>query len=343
MGNKLVIPAMAAGFVSLMGRIAVTSAPGPGLDLPEGQVNIGGNGKGYLLEAQSGWSPLDVASNDGTVSGGLNLGDDVYIYAVQHESGIAQWIASQNSTYPDGYTADNSRKIGGFHVGLYRPIEEAYNASYNAFHAVLPNSCWDLQHRPTCDPTGMVEVIEGALWADVYLASEGPGAWPNTVPVSQHSATPLTGTEGYSRLDYARLARNAGKRLPDYQEFMVLAYGVPQGATGASARQDTGDHSGYGFNAVSCMNVDQPAGNVYQLSNMYYDRDSTGDAWYDDLNQGKDSAFDHGQWRGGQLRVALFGGNWTVASEAGSRCVHLVSTPWDVSSPVGVRAVCDSL
>ncbi len=336
-GDRIAIPAMAAGFVSLFGHIE--KGAGNTLNLPEGMANIGGNSRGYLLDAVVDWDP--VTNNDGSFAS-LALGDDVYVYAVQDASGIAQWVASKNSTVPTGYTAGSSRKLGGFHFGKTRPASERFNAAYAAPTEIVWNSCWDLQHRPKCDPTGMVEVIAGSLWVDIYLASEGAGSWPDLVPVSQHSATPLTGTEGYSYSDYRRLARNAGKRLPGYDEFMQLAYGVPQGATGAGGRISTGQHSNYGFDAVSCLNVDQPAGNVYQAGSDIFDRVS-GNIWNDDLNTGKDGANDHGQWYGGELRQTIFGGTWTSSAEAGSRSAHLSSAPWTVDTGVGFRAACDSL
>lgn len=338
-GDRIIIPAMAAGFVSLFGHIE--KGTGDTLNLPEGMINIGGNSKGYLLESATDWDPVDAANDDGGVAP-LALGDDIYLYAVQHASGTAKWVASRNSTVPTGYTADNSRKVGGFHFGKVRPLADAYSAAASLPTQIIPNSCWDLQHRPSCDPSGMVEIIPGKLWADIYLASEDGTAWPDTVPVSAHDTTPITGTEGYSRLDYSRLVRNAGKRLPDYSEFMMFAYGVPQGATGASARINTGDHTGYGFECISCLNVDQPSGNIWQQTSLYYDR-TDAVAWYDDLNTGKDSANDHGQWRGGDFRTALVGGNWGDGAESGARCVSLINSTWVVNSDVGFRAVCDSL
>ena len=336
-GDKIVIPAQAAGFVSLFGYMG--KGTGDTLDLPEGMVNIGGNSLGYLLAAQTDWDP--VANSDGSFAG-LALGDDAYIYAVADASGTAQWVASKNSTVPDGETADTSRKIGGFHYGRVRELADAFSAGASLAVQIVPNSVWDLNHRPTCDPTGMVEVIPGKLWVDIYLASEDGAAWPDTVPLSRFDATPLTGAEGYSRIDYSRLARNAGKRLPDYSEFMMFAYGVPQGATGAGSRVNTGQHSAYGFECVSCLNVDQPSGNLWQQTSHYYDR-STANSWNNDLNTGKDSANDHGQWNGGDFRTSFVGGKWDEGAEAGARYVYLNAYPWNVSDSNGLRAACDSL
>lgn len=339
MAQVMMMPAAAAGFKSLMGTI--NKGTGNTLNLPEGMVNIGGNGKGFILEAKTNWNPTATGSHDGTVNA-MALGDDVYIYAVQQESGIAKWLASKNSTQPDGYTATSSRKIGGFHFGRTRPDAERFNAGYACPVEIIHNSCWDLQHRPKCDPTGMVEIIPGSLWADIYLASAGAGSWPSVVPQSKFNAVPITGTDGYSYSDYVRLATNAKKRLPNYHEFLALAFGVPQGATGASGRTNTGQHGGYGFDCISCKNVDQPSGNVYQAGSDIFDRVS-GTTWHDTLNTGIDSAHNHGQWYGGELRQTLFGGTWDSASQSGARCVGLNLAPWGVNSAVGFRAVCDSL
>ena len=307
-GDKIMIPAQAAGFASLFGHLE--KGAGDTLHVPEGMLNIGGNGFGFLLDSRADWDP--VANSDGSFSS-LAVGDDIYLYAVRDYSGLAALVASTNSTVPDGATAEESRKIGGFHFGKVRPLADAYNAAASLPTQIIPNSCWDLWQRPTCDPSGMVEIIPGKLWCDIYLASEGGTAWPDTVPISAHNATPITGAEGYSRLDYSRLVRNAGKRLPDYSESLMFAYGVPQGATGASGRINTGDHTGYGFECVSCLNVDQPSGNIWQQLGSY--AGSYTSTWNDDLNTGKDSAHDHGQWRGSEFVGLIFGGNWSGAAE----------------------------
>jgi len=61
------------------------------------------------------------------------------------------------------------------------------------------------------------------------------------------------------------------------------------------------------------------------------------------LNTGKDSANDHGQWRGGDFRTSFVGGNWDDGAEAGARCVDVNNNPWNVNSNAGLRAACDSL
>lgn len=53
---------------------------------------------------------------------GFEMGTDYYIYCCDPTNGSDTvdrdevFVISKNSTYPSGYTADNSRKIGGFHA-----------------------------------------------------------------------------------------------------------------------------------------------------------------------------------------------------------------------------------
>lgn len=348
-GDKIIIPAQAAGFVSLFGQIE--KGAGDTLNLPEGMVNIGGNSKGYLLESVTGWNP--ASNSDGGFSS-LALGDDICVYAVQDGSGIAQWVASKNSTVPIGYTADNSRKIGGFHYGRWRPLSERYSVSFVPSVQIVPTSVWDLGHRPKCDPTGMVEVIPGRLWADIYLNSEDGQAWPNTVPLSRYNATPLTGTEGYSRyLDLPRLLANAGKRLPTVAEFYVYADGAPQGndgnndtawsATSNSGRTQTGAVA----KAVSATGVVDAVGNVWDPCADIYDVGDVSSAPYTwdraIVENGKDASIPRGEIYHVRWRLFFAGGRFDYGAQCGARCVNSSNSPENVNAGVGLRGVCDSL
>lgn len=345
------IPAQGAGHFKLLGSIRVVGDTR--LDVPEGILNIGGNGKGYVLEPLTDWDPFDAANQDGSLDG-LAVGDDVYLYAVQSDDGRAGLVASQNITVPGGYTVDNSRRIGGFHYGRWRPLSERYNAAYAPATVIVPTSVWDLGHRPKCDPTGMVEVIPGRLWADIYLSSEDGGAWPETIPLSRYNATPLSGTEGYSRyLDLPYLAANAGKRLPTLAEFFVYADGAPQGndgnndtawsATGNSGRTQTGTVA----KAVSCKGVVDAAGNLWEPLLDHYDVGSTSSADYNYdrvlVENGKDSGENRGEVYHRRWRMWLAGGSFGDGVRCGSRCATSINYPEGVGSYVGLRCVCDSL
>jgi hypothetical protein len=353
-GDKIIIPAQAAGFASLFGHIEKGS--GDTLNLPEGMLNIGGNGKGYLTSQETDWDPFDAANNDGSFSS-VTLGDDIYIYACQDASGTAKWIASKNTTVPTGYTAGDSRKVGGFHVGRYRGIANRYDTAYNPPTQIIPNSCWDIQHRPTCDPTGMVEIVPGSLWADIYLNSEGVGTWPENIPVSKYGAT-LIRDNIYSRSDFHQLINNAGKRLPTPEEFLRYAEGAPQGSdtdnnTAWSDASNTGPTTAGGVaKAVSQHNIVDAAGNLWEWLDAHYDlglENTVG--WVEDIvNVGKDETIPRGSMftylygtSTSSWRSFCGGGYWHYGVHCGSRCLNSAAHPWVSDGAVGLRGVCDAL
>jgi hypothetical protein len=350
-GDKIIIPASAAGFVSIFGNIS--KGTGDTVNLPEGMCNIGGNGYGYLLAPQSSWNPLTAGNNDGSFAS-LALGDDIYIYACRHSSGTAAWVASKNSTVPTGYDADTSRKMGGFHVGRYRGVENRYSTSYVPVVQILPGSCWDVGHRPTCDPSGMVEVIPGSMWADIYLNSVGSGVWPSIVPVSKYGAT-LIRDNTYARIDLHQIINNAGKRLPTPEEFLRYAEGAPAGLDGSndqawSMTTNTGPTTAGGVaKAVSQYDVVDAGGNLWEWLDSHYDLgDYNGSvtpfAWDNVVvDVGPDSAIPRGYVYRARWQAFLGGGHWYEGVRAGARCLHSNTDPWFAGGYVGLRGVCDSL
>lgn len=349
-GDRIIIPAMAAGFFSLFGQIE--KGTGTTLNLPEGMINIGGNGKGYLLIAATNWDPLAANNRDSTFSS-LALGDNIYIYACQTSSGTAKWLASKNASVPVGYTSLSSRKVGGFHYGRYRGIANRYNTAYSPPTQIVPNSCWDLQHRPKCDPTGMVEVIPGSLWVDIYLNSEGPGTWPENVPVSAYGATIILNTI-YSRSDFHQLLRNAGKRLPTVEEFLTYAEGAPAGLNASNdqawaATTNTGPTTaGAVAKAVSMYNVTDAVGNVWEWIDSHFDMgDYNGSITPQNwdavpVNTGKDSSIIRGAVFHVYWQSFMGGGGWSDGYHAGSRCVSTGGSPWLTEGSTSFRGVCDS-
>lgn len=345
-------PSGAAGFVSFWGSISVGAANT--LNLPEGQINIGGNGRGYVIDAVTGWSPWVAENNDGTPTG-LTLGDDIYLYACATDTGVAKILASKSATYPTGYTAATSRKIGGFHIGRIRGVANRYDLAYVPVVGIVPNSVWDLQHRPTCDPTGMVEVVPGKLWADIYLNSEGPGTWPETVPVSRYGVMPLR-DDTYARSDFHQLARNAGKRLPTMEEWLCLAEGAPQGADGNndyawSRTANTGPTTtGNVAKSISQLNLADTVGNLWEWIDNHYGLNIGAHAWLTaPANAGRDAAIPRGQaytpassgasgWR-----AWIGGGTWDDGARCGARCLHSDANPQNAIGIVGLRCVCDAL
>lgn len=365
-GGWLVMPANAAGFVSLMGEIE--KGTGDTLNLPAGQINIGGNNEGYLLNAQTDFDPV-LAANRDTSFTALALGDDIYLYAVQDASGVAKIVASKNSTVPTGYTASNSRKLGGFHFGRVRVVDangtpiDGASAVYGADvttpweanvtnGAIVPNSCWDLANRPTCDPTGMAKV--GKIWVDIYLASS------NVAPVvtsgklsagssqSAYSATPLTGTESLNQYHFNELAQRTGKRLLSLNEWNQCSEGSPQGNNGDnvnawSATTNTGrTTTGTVTNAISASNIVDCVGNVWEwLDELMNKPTGASPAYYDAMpGQGVGQLYMYGAT---DLVAVIAGGRWSNGVIAGSRAVDLSVYPWLVFASTSSRFACDAL
>ena len=166
------------------------------------------------------------------------IGRDYYVYlcdsAMPSGSGSPTYRISLNSTFPVGFSANNSRKIGGFHFGRCRRVNNmlepinpqgiAYGTGWetNTYDGIVPKSVWTLKHRPKkpSDPEGMV-YAGGGDWVDIYPV--GPSG------VSQHGVIPLTGTEGYNYLSFSDLALKAGKKMMSYSLWLRAAYGSPQG------------------------------------------------------------------------------------------------------------------
>ncbi|MBS8274834.1 hypothetical protein DYI21_14680 [Thalassospira tepidiphila] len=336
--------AAAAGYFSMMGKMSASGATS--LNIPEGSVNIGGNGKGFIITAQTGFDVSEAANHDGSFSS-LVLGDDIYIYAVDNGVAEAKLIASKNADFPDGYSAVTSRKIGGFHYGRVRPVANRYDTAFLPTVQIVPNSVWDLNHRPTCDPTGMVEIVPGGFWADIYLNSEGGGTWPENVPVSRYGQTLIRNLD-YARSDMHLLVRNAGKRLPTVEEFMTYAEGAPAGQDNnnefAWAANTNGSPSSAGFveKSVSMFNVVDAVGNLWDFLDDHHD---WGGAFSKDasvVNVGKDAAIPRGTVEHADWSNFAGGGSYTYGAGAGSRCLHTSSKPWVTNGVVGLRGVCEA-
>ena len=284
---------------------------------------------------------LTAADSDGSFVS-FTLGENYYIYALQPSSGAEpDFVISINSTYPDTYTENNSRKIGGFHYGRIRTTAQRYNDTASIEVNILPNSVWSLNYRPYCDPTGMVKVSN--FWADIYLASEGAGTWPDTELVSEYNALPVSGTENYNWYDFARGFSNANKRMLDYQEWVQAAYGSPEGhdgdnnaawsATSNSDRTETGTVE----QAVSCYNLVDCAGNLWETLNTF--GWSSSGSWNDSLRTGKDSGFQLGEIYS-SIRMAIAGGSRRHGSYCGSRALYLGNEPSYVYRDIGSRGAC---
>ena len=260
---------------------------------------------------------------------------------------------STSAAFPSGYTASNSRRIGGFHYGVVRKVSDAgipVNSSgvesgsgwqSNVYNGVVPNSVWTLLFRPKCDPAGMIYIGNG-LWGDIYLSSDDGDGGLATVK----GANPITGTEGLNWYIANEKARRVGKRLPTYAEFCQAAFGSPEGqdanntyawsATGNTARTLCGNVT----YAVSAVNIRDLVGNVWKwVDEFCLDPTASAWAWQDVLGSGHGDAYIPSATA---LHAFVCGGHWGDGVHGGDRAVACSYYPWNVITHLGVWCVCDS-
>lgn len=138
-------------------------------------ISVGGSGIFKTVNTLLNAANLDIGS-------AFAVGSDYYVYICDSriDGQDEQYIISLNSTYPSGWNASNSRKIGGFHYGRCRKVDgnlQPVNSSGVIFgtgwesavsNGIVPRSVWTLGHRPKCSPESMV-YLGGGTWVDIYL------------------------------------------------------------------------------------------------------------------------------------------------------------------------------
>ena len=318
-------------------------------------------------------------------AGSFEVGVDYYVYLID-DGADGQFAISANTTFPAGHNADDSRKIGGFHYGhirkvstdgLWIPVDSegtkfgsgSVNWKDNVTVGIIPNSVWDLIHRPKASPEGMVEI--GGMWVDIYPSSAAESitleGGTNGLHIasgrlqSKYGQYPVTGTEGLNWYGFGELAARSGKRLLSYSEWIQAAYGNPQGEDGADnygwtktansgrarvgcrVNPSTGAYdaaTGIKPAAISAFNIVDAAGNVYEWLDELLQRDGETFQWRDLAGSGK------GQIYSGSANspVAMIAGaHWSSGVSAGPRAAHVHNRPWVVSTRSGVRLACDNL
>ena len=328
-------------------------------------IAVGGAG---IFETAA--SKLTAANMD--VGSAFAVGNDYYVYICDSRLDVEdeKYVISLNSTYPNGWNASNSRKIGGFHYGRCRKVDnnlQPVNSSGVIFgtgwesavsNGILPRSVWTLGHRPKCSPEGMV-YLGGGTWIDIYLSSDD-GAYGLK---SEYNCAPMTGTEGMNWYTFAERLMKSGKRMPDYSEFCAYAFGSPQGLDDAntnawSATTNTGRGvTGSVVNAVSAVGCVDAVGRVWEWLNdlitraehatnaTYHAREAWGWDLTSPLKTGA-TQYDVGniyQYYHASLAALGAGGSWNNGANAGARAVNCSNYPWSVGASIGVRGACDSM
>lgn len=271
------------------------------------RINI--NGEAYI-------STHNVTLNTSTL--GENLaGKDVYIYALAGSGTEPDFVLSLNSTVPTGYTAENSRKIGGFHclckdVGII----EGHALSGYVAGDILPATRWDLEHRPKGSPEGFAYEELTDCWIAIYLPS-----WDGTKLVSVYNGVIADGSSAkkwHGEAFYEQFVKQ-GMRLVWRHEFQMGAKGSNEQTNiqGSSDPNTTGGHvDTAGRRMISNIGLEDCCGVLWQFAmDLGF---AGGSGW---TNSVYDSAVDdrsYGQIYGTLYRL-LLGSRWDDGAGCGSR------------------------
>lgn len=282
------------------------------------RINI--NGEAYI-------STHNVTLNTSIL--GENLaGKDVYIYALVGSGTEPDFVLSLNSTVPTGYTAENSRKIGGFHclckdVGII----EGHALSGYVAGDILPATRWDLEHRPKGSPEGFAYEELTDCWIAIYLPS-----WDGTKLVSVYNGVIADGSSAkkwHGEAFYEQFVKQ-GMRLVWRHEFQMGAKGSNEQTNiqGSSDPNTTGGHvDTAGRRMISNIGLEDCCGVLWQFSmDLGF---AGGSGWTNSVYHSAVDDRSYGQTYGTLYRLML-GSRWDHGANCGSRSAYCKVSSADV-------------
>lgn len=297
------------------------------------KINI--NGNCYI-------STINKSLQLSTVDTPANLaGKDVYIYACEPTSGTEPiFVLSLNSTVPTGYTANNSRKIGGFHC-LCKDVRviKGHTLSGYVTGDILPATRWDLLHRPKGEPEGFAYEELTDCWIAIYLPS-----WDGTKLVSVYNGVIADGTstkKWHGEAFYEQFAKQ-GMRLPWRHEFQMAAKGSNEGAEikNAADPNTTGGHvDSNNRRMISNIGLEDCCGCSWQWAmDLGF---AGGSEWNDSVYNSNVDSQRYGQSYGTLYRLRLGAccysgsscGSRSVVCDVGSSGVHSYCSARGASEP----------
>lgn len=297
-------------------------------------------------------------------TGTVQAGKDYYLYAVIVD-GARDWRFSLNSTYPTGFTADNSRKIGGLHTLCANAGTLSGNAlsGYVAGY-ILPGTVWDLKFRTeNLDNRGMTYAKSINKWVQIYLASDDGAGGVQSV----YGATILDTLNWDNFAVKARKSRV--KFLTDFEYDCILETGNQKtNIQGSADPVTTGGHvDTAGRRILTEEEIEDGAGVLHQWTDTHgyhfagaaahtHQVTVSGDAqtvtsgnpsgdvapsWgYRDLGDNRGSFYGQGTY--GETKL-LAGGYWNSGAICGSRYRSADVRRSVTGSSLGARFACKSL
>lgn len=242
-------------------------------------------------------------------------------------AGTDYFVYEQNGTYiiSDNENISNANKIGGFHYGL---ISENFNAQNNidAKHAnniagINKYSIWDEQHRPICNPKGMVYIKKANIWVDIYLCNSnfdevGTSSSKGAILAGDKDEGRETpnGMQEFKYEDFVNLGKRFGKRMLTKDEFQIAMDGVKENVSAEDLDNGSIKHIDF---LTSKFGIEQATGVQWVWSSDKYK----------DYND----------------RAVLLGGYRGDGVGAGSRASDWSACVWDSYWSIGCRFACDHL
>lgn len=281
----------------------------------------------------------DSTATDYTVAAN-RAGKDFYFYACLVGGMILKVVISANATYPTGYTADNSRKVGGFHC-LCADVGTISGHTLSGYVAgdILPASVWDLKHRHPIANEGRVYDPGTRRWLMIYPPSYSGGKL-----VSIFGGTVITGTTSPAMdwYDFCTALAAVGDRLVLQYEFMSASAGSNQGTNiaGSTNPVTAGGHvDTAGRRMISNLGVEDACGVWWQWG-LEAGGPYSAAAWTEQFAAASTSQ--RGMGYNVPNRV-LLGGAWGDGANCGSRGSVWANGPLLLIMNIGARGVAEPL
>lgn len=300
----------AVGNSTFLDQSALLSGAQTTLNLP----NISGLVNGGLVSVAAAGIALSTAGNwDNSTyaTAGNRAGKDFYVY-LKAAGGV---ILSANSTYPDGCTSTNTRKIGGFHC-LCVAVGTIASHPLTGYVAgdILPRSVWDRFNRSSATQEGRV-LSRSGKWVMIYLPSVSGST---LVSINEGTIADGVSSPAFHAYKFEEWFARQGEQSISQQEFFAASAGANQGtniAGYADPVTTTGHTDTAGRRMISHEGIEDTCGVRWQWS-----RDQggvpTSAEWanaYDDNDTGVGGQHYQAPSRG------LLGGAWATDVLCGSR------------------------
>lgn len=219
---------------------------------------------GIPLQVGTAWFLVDTDTDVSTAldldTGTIEGGKDYYVYAC-NTSGALSFVLSLNATYPSGFTADTSRKIGGFHtLCVSAGTISGHSLTGYAAGEILPASIWDLKHRPHRELPGMFYDPGRRGWYTIYLLSDDGASGVQSV----YGAAIL---DNINWMDMNDRLSNVGMTMCDDAEFQSIAAGSNEETNifGSADPVTTGGHTDTaGRRMISHLGAEDCCGAMWQ-------------------------------------------------------------------------------